>query len=45
MIKINHKWLDVSQIQPGTASAKSLETLQCLAEDSNVFEYRNFWGF
>ncbi|MEK4065919.1 protein-glutamine gamma-glutamyltransferase [Peribacillus sp. FSL R5-0717] len=45
MIKINHKWLDVSQIQPGTASAKSLETLQCLAEDSNVFEYRNFWDF
>ncbi|MGG4202699.1 protein-glutamine gamma-glutamyltransferase [Peribacillus frigoritolerans] len=45
MIKINHKWLDVSQIQPGTASAKSLETLQCLAEDSNVFEYRNFGDF
>ncbi|MGN7396240.1 protein-glutamine gamma-glutamyltransferase [Peribacillus frigoritolerans] len=45
MIKINHKWLDVSQIQPGTASAKSLETLQCMAEDSNVFEYRNFGDF
>ncbi|WP_249597392.1 protein-glutamine gamma-glutamyltransferase [Peribacillus frigoritolerans] len=45
MIKINHKWLDVSQIQPGTASAKSLETLQCLAEVSNVFEYRNFGDF
>ncbi|YCI75759.1 protein-glutamine gamma-glutamyltransferase [Bacillus sp. R1-10] len=45
MIKINHKWLDVSQIQPGTPSAKSLETLQCLAEDSNVFEYRNFGDF
>ncbi|UYY97654.1 protein-glutamine gamma-glutamyltransferase [Peribacillus frigoritolerans] len=45
MIKINHKWLDVSQIQPGPASAKSLETLQCLAEDSNVFEYRNFGDF
>lgn len=45
MIKINHKWLDVSQIQPGTDSAKSLETLQCLAEVSNVFEYRNFGDF
>ena len=45
MIKINHKWLDVSQIQPGIASAKSLEILQCLAEDSNVFEYRNFGDF
>ncbi|MDM5211315.1 protein-glutamine gamma-glutamyltransferase [Peribacillus sp. NJ4] len=42
MIKINHKWLDVSQIQPGVASDTSLEILQLLAEDSNVFEYRNF---
>ncbi|MCM3673567.1 protein-glutamine gamma-glutamyltransferase [Peribacillus simplex] len=45
MIKINHKWLDVSQIQPGIASTKSLEILQLLAEDSNVFEYRNFGDF
>ncbi|MGE7758878.1 protein-glutamine gamma-glutamyltransferase [Peribacillus sp. NPDC097895] len=45
MIKINHKWLDVSQIQPGIASAKSPEIVQLLAEDSNVFEYRNFGEF
>ncbi|MFF2497166.1 protein-glutamine gamma-glutamyltransferase [Peribacillus sp. NPDC058075] len=45
MIKINHRWLDVSQIQPATASAKSLEILQLLGEDSNVFEYRNFGEF
>ncbi|MGE7182536.1 protein-glutamine gamma-glutamyltransferase [Peribacillus sp. NPDC006672] len=42
MIKINHKWLDVSHIQPGIAPAKSLEILQLLAEDSNIFEYRSF---
>ncbi|MDF9760162.1 protein-glutamine gamma-glutamyltransferase [Peribacillus simplex] len=42
MIKINHKLLDVSHIQPGIASAKSLEILQLLAEDSNIFEYRSF---
>lgn len=42
MIKINHKWLDVSQIQPGIVSDTSLEILQLLAEDSNAFEYRNF---
>lgn len=45
MIKINHRWLDISQIQPGIASAKSLEILQLLGEDSNVFEYRNFGEF
>lgn len=45
MIKINHKRLDVSQIQPGIASATSLEIVQLLAEDSNVFEYRNFRQF
>ncbi|WP_220126991.1 protein-glutamine gamma-glutamyltransferase [Bacillus sp. B4EP4a] len=45
MIKINHKWLDVSQIQPGIASAKSLEIVHLLAEDSNVFEYRKFGEF
>ncbi|CAH0210067.1 protein-glutamine gamma-glutamyltransferase [Peribacillus sp. YIM B13472] len=45
MIKINHKWLDVSQIQPGITSAKSLEIIQLLAEDSTVFEYRNFGEF
>ncbi|MFE4810293.1 protein-glutamine gamma-glutamyltransferase [Peribacillus simplex] len=45
MIKINHKWLDVSQIQPGITSAKSLELVQLLAEDSNVLEYRNFGEF
>ncbi|WP_349727824.1 protein-glutamine gamma-glutamyltransferase [Peribacillus frigoritolerans] len=45
MIKINHKQLDVSQIQPGIVSAKSLEIVQLLAEDSNIFEYRNFRMF
>ncbi|MGW6661924.1 protein-glutamine gamma-glutamyltransferase [Peribacillus sp. NPDC055009] len=45
MIKINHRWLDVSHIQPGIASAESLEILQLLGEDSNVFEYRNFGDF
>ncbi|WP_057911416.1 hypothetical protein [Peribacillus muralis] len=39
MIKINHKWLDVSQIQPGIASAKELEILQLLAGYETVFEY------
>ncbi|MGG4268275.1 protein-glutamine gamma-glutamyltransferase [Peribacillus simplex] len=41
MIKINHKWLDVSHIQPGIASAKSLEILQLLAGYPKVFEYRS----
>ncbi|MFJ7753426.1 protein-glutamine gamma-glutamyltransferase [Peribacillus muralis] len=39
MIKINHKWLDVSQIQPGIPSAKALELLQLLAGYATVFEY------
>ncbi|KWW20068.1 hypothetical protein AS888_06525 [Peribacillus simplex] len=41
MIKINHKWLDISQLQPGIPSAKALELLQLLAGYATVFEYRN----
>ncbi|WP_285765681.1 protein-glutamine gamma-glutamyltransferase [Peribacillus sp. SI8-4] len=40
MIKINHKWLDVSQIQPGIPS-KALELLQLLAGYATVFEYQS----
>lgn len=40
MIKINQKWLDVSQIQPGIISEKALEILQLMWKYPNIFVYK-----
>ncbi|MFE4241286.1 protein-glutamine gamma-glutamyltransferase [Peribacillus butanolivorans] len=40
MIKINQKWIDVSQIQPGIISEKALEILQLMWRYPNIFVYK-----
>ena len=39
MIKINQKWLDVSQVQLGIPSERASKILQLMGKYQNVYEY------